>query len=79
MMMQVENYKKTNSEEMLEDFIAAYNYLKAHKDCNGHIVVGFVLRMDCQHDGGKIPTCAAVPYYGGQPTAAPAELIKLLS
>jgi hypothetical protein len=32
--------------------------------------------MDCQHDGGKIPTLgAAVPYYGGQPTAA-AELIK---
>jgi dienelactone hydrolase len=43
MMMRVENYKKTNSGEC-SDFIAAYNYLKAHKDCNGHIgVVGFVL------------------------------------
>ncbi|MFV8358418.1 dienelactone hydrolase family protein, partial [Flavobacterium sp. XS1P32] len=71
--------KKRTREEMLEDFIAAYNYLKAHKDCNGHIgVVGFCF-------GGwianmmavKIPTLgAAVPYYGGQPTAAEAELIK---
>jgi carboxymethylenebutenolidase len=27
---------------MLEDFIAAYDLLKSHKDCNGHIgVVGF--------------------------------------
>lgn len=71
--------KKRTRDEMLEDFIAAYNYLKNHKDCNGHIgVVGFCF-------GGwianmmavKIPTLqAAVPYYGGQPTAAEAELIK---
>ena len=26
--------KKRTREEMLEDFIAAYEYLKAHKDCN---------------------------------------------
>jgi carboxymethylenebutenolidase len=39
---------------MLEDFIAAYDYLKSHKDCNGQVgVVGFVLRLDCQYDGGK--------------------------
>lgn len=71
--------KKRTRDEMLEDFIAAYNYLKNHKDCNGHIgVVGFCF-------GGwianmmavKIPTLqAAVPYYGGKPTAAEAELIK---
>ncbi|MGO4820988.1 MULTISPECIES: dienelactone hydrolase family protein [unclassified Flavobacterium] len=71
--------KKRNREEMLEDFIAAYEYLKNHKDCNGHIgVVGFCF-------GGwianmmavKIPTLgAAVPYYGGQPTAEEASLIK---
>jgi carboxymethylenebutenolidase len=37
---------------MLEDFIAAYNYLKSHKDCNGQVgVVGF-WRLDCQYDGG---------------------------
>ena len=71
--------KKRNREEMLEDFIAAYEYLKNHKDCNGHIgVVGFCF-------GGwianmmavKIPTlAAAVPYYGGQPTNGEAEQIK---
>ncbi len=70
--------KKRTREEMLEDFIAAYEYLKAHKDCNGHVgVVGFCF-------GGwisnmmavKIPTLkAAVPYYGGQPTKEEAEKI----
>jgi carboxymethylenebutenolidase len=71
--------KKRTREEMLEDFIAAYNYLKSHKDCNGQVgVVGFCF-------GGwianmmavKIPTlAAAVPYYGGQPTAEEAAQIK---
>lgn len=71
--------KKRTREEMLEDFIAAYNYLKSHKDCNGQVgVVGFCF-------GGwianmmavKIPTlAAAVPYYGGQPTAEEATQIK---
>lgn len=70
--------KKRNREEMLEDFIAAYEYLKSHKDCNGYVgVVGFCF-------GGwisnmmavKISTLsAAVPYYGGQPTAEDAEKI----
>ncbi|WKL48678.1 dienelactone hydrolase family protein [Flavobacterium pectinovorum] len=71
--------KKRTLEEMLEDFIAAYEYLKSHKDCNGSVgVVGFCF-------GGwisnmlavKIPTLkAAVPYYGGQPTKEEAEKIK---
>lgn len=71
--------KKRTREEMLEDFIAAYDYLKSHKECNGQVgVVGFCF-------GGwianmmavKIPTlAAAVPYYGGQPTAEEAEQIK---
>jgi carboxymethylenebutenolidase len=70
--------KKRTREEMLEDFIAAYEYLKSHKDCNGYVgVVGFCF-------GGwianmmavKIPTlAAAVPYYGGQPTSEEAEKI----
>ncbi|GAA6764574.1 dienelactone hydrolase family protein [Flavobacterium sp. CGRL1] len=64
---------------MLEDFIAAYEYLKSHKDCNGYVgVVGFCF-------GGwisnmmavKIPDLkAAVPYYGGQPTKEEAEKVK---
>jgi carboxymethylenebutenolidase len=63
---------------MLEDFIAAYEYLKSHKDCNGHIgVVGFCFGGDCQYDGSQNPDLgAAVPYYGGQPTAEEAEQIK---
>ena len=71
--------KKRTREEMLEDFIAAYDYLKSHKDCNGQVgVVGFCF-------GGwianmmavKIPTlAAAVPYYGGQPTTEEAAQIK---
>jgi carboxymethylenebutenolidase len=71
--------KKRTRDEMLEDFIAAYEYLISHKDCNGYVgVVGFCF-------GGwianmmavKIPTLsAAVPYYGGQPTAEQAEKIK---
>ena len=56
---------------MLEDFIAAFDYLKSIKDCNGKIgVVGFCF-------GGwisnmmavRVPDLtAAVPFYGGQPT-----------
>jgi len=65
-----EMQRKRDKNEMLEDFIAAYNYLKNHKDCNGKIgVVGFCF-------GGwisnmmavRIPKLsAAVPYYGSQP------------
>jgi carboxymethylenebutenolidase len=71
--------KKRTREEMLEDFIAAYEYLKSHDDCNGQVgVVGFCF-------GGwianmmavKVPTlAAAVPHYGSQPTTEEAEQIK---
>lgn len=60
---------KRSRDEMLEDFIAAYDYLKTHPQCNGKIgVVGFCF-------GGWISNmmavrvtelAAAVPYYGGQ-------------
>ncbi len=71
--------KQRDRDEMLEDFIAAYDYLKNHKDCNGKIgVVGFCF-------GGwisnmmavRIPELgAAVPYYGGQPSEDDALQIK---
>lgn len=71
--------KKRTREEMLEDFIAAYKFLKDHKDCNGHVgVVGFCF-------GGwianmmavRIPKLsAAVPFYGGQPSPEDAAKIK---
>lgn len=71
--------KKCDRNEMLEDFIAAYEYLKSHKNCNGKVgVVGFCF-------GGwisnmmaiKIPSLmAAVPYYGGQPSSGEVAMIK---
>lgn len=63
--------QKRDRNEMLEDFVAAFEYLKNHPECNGKVgVVGFCF-------GGwisnmmavKIPDLgAAVPFYGGQPT-----------
>jgi len=71
--------KKRDRNEMLEDFIAAYHFLKAHKNCNGHVgVVGFCF-------GGWISNMmavrlpdlgAAVPYYGRQPSNEDAVKIK---
>ncbi|PQJ76032.1 dienelactone hydrolase family protein [Polaribacter gangjinensis] len=70
---------KRNQQEMLEDFIAAFEYLKKHPNCNGKIgVVGFCF-------GGwisnmmavKIPDLkAAVPYYGRQASDEDAKKIK---
>ncbi|WP_298879075.1 dienelactone hydrolase family protein [uncultured Polaribacter sp.] len=71
--------KKRDRMEMLEDFIAAYNYLKKHKKCNGKVgVVGFCF-------GGWISNMmavqvpdlgAAVPYYGRQPNDELAAKVK---
>ncbi|RUA19616.1 MAG: dienelactone hydrolase family protein [Flavobacteriia bacterium] len=62
--------RQRDRDEMLEDFITAFDFLKNHKDCNGKVgVVGFCF-------GGwisnmmavKVPDlAAAVPFYGGQP------------
>lgn len=62
--------RQRDRNEMLEDFIAAYEYLKADPQCIGNVgVVGFCF-------GGwisnmmavKVPDLsAAVPFYGGQP------------
>jgi carboxymethylenebutenolidase len=71
--------RKRDRNEMLEDFIAAFEYLKTHEDCNGKIgVVGFCF-------GGwisnmmavRIPDLkAAVPFYGSQPKAEDVHKIK---
>lgn len=70
---------KRTKEEMLEDFIAAFEYLKKHPNCNGKVgVVGFCF-------GGwisnmmavKLPELkAAVPYYGRQAAAEDSKNIK---
>lgn len=71
--------KQRDKDDMLEDFISAYDYLKNHADCNGKVgVVGFCF-------GGwisnmmavRIPELgAAVPYYGRQPSDEDAQKIK---
>jgi len=63
--------RKRDKNEMLQDFIAAYEYLLAHPDCNGKVgVVGFCF-------GGWVSNmmavkvsdlAACVPFYGSQPT-----------
>lgn len=61
---------KRNRDEMLEDFIAGYDYLVKHKDCNGKVgVVGFCFGGGIANMMAvRIPTlAAAVPFYGGQP------------
>ncbi len=62
--------RERDRNEMLEDFIAAFEHLKSHPECNGKVgVVGFCF-------GGWISNMmavevndlgAAVPFYGGQP------------
>ena len=71
--------KKRDRNEMLEDFIAAYEYLMSHDDCNGKVgVVGFCF-------GGwianmmavQVPSLsAAVPFYGRQPSNEETAKIK---
>lgn len=68
-----EMQSKRNPKEMQEDFIAAYDYLKNNKDCNGKVgVVGFCFGGGIANMMAvRIPTlAAAVPFYGSQPDAA---------
>src|SRR5690606_36425624 len=63
---------KRDREEMIQDFIAAFEWLRKNENCTGQVgVVGFCF-------GGwvtnmmavRLPELkAAVPFYGGQPTA----------
>lgn len=71
--------RQRDRNEMLEDFIAAFEHLKSHAECNGKVgVVGFCF-------GGwvsnmmavRVPDLlAAVPFYGGQPSAEEVPNIK---
>jgi carboxymethylenebutenolidase len=70
---------KRDRNEMLEDFMAGFEFLKSNAECNGKVgVVGFCF-------GGwianmmavRIPDLAAsVPFYGGQPVAEDVPRIK---
>ena len=64
---------------MLEDFIAAHEWLVKHNNCNGKAgVVGFCFGgWICNMMAVRMPTlAAAVPFYGGQPAAAEVPNIK---
>jgi len=70
---------KRDRNEILEDFIAAYDYLSSHAGCNGKIgVVGFCFggwvsnMMAARIPGLK----AAIPFYGGQPPLEEVPNIK---
>jgi len=70
---------KRNQSEMLEDFIAAFEYLKVHPECTGKIgVVGFCFGGWISNMmAARIPDLsAAVPFYGGQPPAEAIAAIK---
>jgi carboxymethylenebutenolidase len=70
---------KRNQKEMLEDFIAAYDYLKAHPSCNGKVgVTGFCFGGGISNlMAVNIPDLkAAVPFYGGQPPSQDVPKIK---
>ena len=57
-------------DEMLEDFIAAFDYLKNHPECDGNIgVVGFCFGGSVSNNMAvRVPDLkASVPFYGGQP------------
>lgn len=63
---------KRDKNEMLEDFIAAYYYLRSLKNCNGKVgVVGFCFGGGIANMMAvRIPDlAAAVPFYGAQPAA----------
>jgi len=71
--------KQRDKNLMLEDFIAAFESLRTHPECNGKVgVVGFCF-------GGwisnmmavRVPDLlAAVPFYGGQPASEEVHSIK---
>ena len=62
-------HRSRDRQEMLEDFIAAFEFLKNHEACNGKIgVVGFCFGGWISNMmAARVPELsAAVPFYGGQ-------------
>lgn len=71
--------RERDREEMNQDFIAAFETLKNHPDCNGKVgVVGFCFGGSVSNMMAvRIPELgAAVPFYGGQPAAEDVPKIK---
>ncbi len=71
--------RERDRDEMLEDFIAAFRYLKDHPECDGNVgVVGFCFGgWICNMMAVRLPDLkASVPFYGTQPDAADVAKIK---
>src|SRR6201989_3370136 len=74
-----EMQSQRNGEEMMQNFIDAFNYLKNHKDCNGKVgVVGFCYGGGVANQMAvRLPDlAAAVPFYGAQPEKDQVPQIK---
>lgn len=74
-----EMQRKRDREDMLNDFIAAYEYLRHHPECTGKVgVVGFCFGGSISNSMAvRLPELgAAVPFYGGQPTAEEVPAIQ---
>ncbi|HEY9117986.1 MAG TPA: dienelactone hydrolase family protein [Roseivirga sp.] len=74
-----EMQRKRDRDEMLEDFIAAYEWLMARPESNGKVgVVGFCYGGGVSNQmAARIPELgAAVPFYGSQVSAEEAAKIK---
>ena len=73
-------FAQVDRAKMMEDFLAAATWLKSRPDCTGKIgAVGFcfggtVVNQLAVRMGSDL--AAAVPFYGGQPSAADAAKIK---
>ncbi len=72
--------RKLDRDKVTEDFVAAAELLHTHSESSGKIgVVGFCFGGGMSNTlAWRLPNIikAAVPYYGGQPTADQAALIK---
>lgn len=72
--------QKLDRDKIIEDFAAAARLLNSHHESNGALgVVGFCFGGFMANTlAWRLPSIvkAAVPYYGGQPTAEQAALIK---
>ncbi len=72
--------QKLDGKKITEDFVAAAKFLHAHPDCNGSLgAIGFCFGGGMANTlAWRLPDLikAAVPYYGGQPTAENAAKIK---
>lgn len=71
--------RQRDRDEMLNDFVAAYEYLRHHPECTGQVgVVGFCFGGSISNKMAvRLPELgASVPFYGGQPDAADVPAIK---